>query len=132
MSVQCNTPKELGEAIKNKEESIYIEGDFKNKVVHIQATGAAVWGACAVSLGIAIAACKAAPALVAAAGPLGGGTAALAGVAGFSTASAILGSAAVPAVLLGVAGGGIGALNSLRNKYKIVEKNDKYIKLQRK
>lgn len=33
------TAKELGLAIKNKEDYIYVEGDLKNKVIRIKATG---------------------------------------------------------------------------------------------
>jgi len=47
-------------------------------------------------------------------------------------AAATLGAAVVPAVTIGVCAGGVGVLNTLRDKYKIIEKNDKYITLKRK
>ena len=49
-----------------------------------------------------------------------------------AVAATALGSAVVPAVLIGVAAGGIGALTTLRKKYKIIEKGEKYLKLKRK
>ena len=121
MSVKCNTAEELGKAIKNKEDTIEIEGDLKNQVIRIKATGKVAWGVCVVSLGVAVIAYLSIPAATAGATPVGGAVSALSG-----------GSAAVPAVMIGVAAGGIGALNTLRDKYKIVEKNKKCIKLKRK
>lgn len=47
-------------------------------------------------------------------------------------AAATLVSAAVVAVIIVIAVGGIGALDALRDRYKIAEKDDKHIKLQRK
>ena len=72
------------------------------------------------------------PAATAGATPVGGAVSALSGVSATGVAAVTLGSAAVPAVMIGVAAGGIGALNTLRDKYKIVEKNKKCIKLKRK
>lgn len=37
------TSKELGEAIKSNEDYIYVEGDLKNKVIRIKATGKIAW-----------------------------------------------------------------------------------------
>ena len=128
MSVKCNTAEELGKAIKNKEDTIEIEGDLKNQVIRIKATGKVAWGVCVVSLGVAVIAYLSIPAATAGATPVGGAVSALSGV----SATGVAGSAAVPAVMIGVAAGGIGALNTLRDKYKIVEKNKKCIKLKRK
>jgi hypothetical protein len=38
----------------------------------------------------------------------------------------------VPAIIIGVAAGGVGALSKLRDKYDIVEKTDGYTMLKRK
>ena len=132
MSVKCNTAEELGKAIKNKEDTIEIEGDLKNQVIRIKATGKVAWGVCVVSLGVAVIAYLSIPAATAGATPVGGAVSALSGVSAQGGAAVTLGSAAVPAVMIGVAAGGIGALNTLRDKYKIVEKNKKCIKLKRK
>lgn len=141
MSVSCKTAKEIGEAIKREEDSIEICGDLATKTLRIKATGKVAWGVlCVGSLGTAITACIAAPVIIPAitttTTPVGGGAAALScfGVAATATtvASATLGSATVAAITIGVAAGGIGALNSLRDKYKIVEKGDKYLRLKRK
>ena len=54
------------------------------------------------------------------------------GVTMSAAAATALGSAIVPAVLIGVFAGGIGALNSLRDKYKIIERTETQLKLKRK
>ena len=128
----CTTEKELSAAIKSKKDEILIEGDLKEHVIRIKATGKVAWTVCAGSLAAAIAFYIATPAATVAATPAGGGAALLGGTAMTAVAATALGSAAVPAVLIGVAAGGVGALTTLRNKYKIVEKGEKYLKLKRK
>lgn len=127
----CKKPEELAAAVKNKEESIEIIGDLKNKIIRIKATGKTAWGVCAVALvgaiGFYLAAQTAAETT-----PAGGAVSATAGVAATAVAADILGSAAIAAVTIGVAGGGIGILNTLRDKYEIVEKDKEHIKLKRK
>lgn len=132
MSINCKTPQELAEAIKNNEESIIIEGDLKNKVIRIKATGKVAWGVCAAALGAAIVFYLATPAAAVATTPVGGGMSFVGGVAATTMAMTALGTATGAAVAIGVAAGGIGALNTLRDKYKIVEKDNKHIKLQKK
>ena len=132
MSTYCNTKEELVEAIKNDAEYIVVEGDLKNHIIRIKATGKVAWGVCAVALTIAIGSVIAAKYAAVGAGGAGIATDALVGTVAISTVAATLGSTAIPAVAIGVAAGGIGALNTLRDKYKIAEKNEKYIKLQRK
>lgn len=132
MSLNCKTPEELAKAIKNNEESIIIEGDLKNKIIRIKATGKVAWGVCAVALAAAIALYIATPAAAVTTTPVGGSVALVHAVVATTAATATLGSAAIPAVIIGVAAGGIGALNTLRDKYKIVEKDNEHIKLQRK
>lgn len=135
MDTYCKTEKELGTAMKNGADSIYIEGDLKNKVIRIKATGKVAWGVCAASLTLAIVSYIATPeatVVTAPAGGTGGVATAVSGVVATTAASAILGSATIAAITIGVAGGGIGVLNTLRKKYEIVEKGNNYLKLRRK
>lgn len=132
---KCTTSKELAEAIKNKEDSIEIEGNLKDKVLRIKATGKVAWGACVCFLGAAILFYLATPAATAAttpAGGVGGAASLVSGVTATTAATVALGSAAPTAIAIGVAAGGVGALNTLRDRYKVVEKNDKHIVLRRK
>lgn len=124
MSRVCKTAKEFADAVKNNEEKIVIEGNLKDGVLRIKATGAVAWGVCIASLAVAITAIALAPA--------GGGAPAGAAFVMATPAAATLGAAVVPAVAIGVCAGGVGVLNTLRDKYKIVEKTDKYITLKRK
>ena len=132
MSMKCKTPIDLAYAIKNKEESIIIEGDMKNKVIRIKATGTVAWGVCAVSLGAAIVFYITTPAAIVTTTPVGGGMSFVSGMVATTAAATTLGSSTVAAVAIGVAAGGIGTLNTLRDRYKIVEKGKYHIKLQRK
>lgn len=52
MSVKCKTAEELGKAIKNNEDTIEIEGNLKNEVFRIKATGKVAWGVCLDIIGI--------------------------------------------------------------------------------
>lgn len=132
MSAVCTSAKELADAMKRNEDEIIVEGDLKKGVLRIKATGKVAWGVCAVALTAAIAFYIATPAATVTTTPVGGGAAFAAGATMTAAASVTLGSAAVPAVMIGVCAGGIGALNRLRDKYKIVEKNQNRIKLKRK
>ncbi len=126
----CRTAKEFADAVKNNEENITVEGDLKNGILRIKATGKVAWGVCAGSLAVAITLCiMAGPAMIV---PPAGGQALVGGGAAAAIAAATLGQAVAPAIAIGVCAGGIGVLNTLRDKYKIVEKNDKYITLKRK
>ncbi len=132
MEIQCTTPDELSTAIKNKAEFITIEGDLRNKVIKIKATGKVAWGVCAASLTAAIAFYVATPTATIVATPVAGAATSVSGLVATTAAVAAIGPAAVTAIAIGVAAGGIGVLNTLRDKYKIVEKGKKHIKLQRK
>jgi hypothetical protein len=82
-------------------------------------------------LAVAITAILALPAEQAA-GPVGD-VAFIAGEAVAGTAAvSVLGTVAVPAIMIGVAAGGVGVLSKLRDKYDIVEKTDSYMVLKRK
>ncbi|MGN0167853.1 MAG: hypothetical protein ACI4AB_07415 [Acetatifactor sp.] len=131
MEKYCKSEKELAEAIKSNEDTIYIEGNLKDKVIRIKATGKVAWGVCATGLSAAILLYVATkPTMLV--NPPAAGAEAVAGTVVVGATTAVLGNAAVSAVLIGVAAGGIGALTTLRDKYKIIEKSDKYIKLKRK
>ncbi|MDR2199483.1 MAG: hypothetical protein LBR53_08535 [Deltaproteobacteria bacterium] len=105
--VTVKDEKELGEALKNGADYIIVEGDLANKVIRIKASGNVAWviaiGAIAV---VAVAMIASIPT---------GGTSGVVGVAALAPAVAVLGSGpAMAAVLIAVAGGGVGVLNSLR------------------
>lgn len=119
--MSISTEKELGEALKNNQDTIEIEGHLTTKVLKIKATGKVSWAIAIGAIGIAVAI------------TLGtGGTAApVAGAVGIGAVSILGVSATTSAVAIAVAAGGIGALNSLR-KYKIASKEGNKIKLIRK
>lgn len=124
--------KELGEALKQNQNYIEVEGDLCKKVIKIKATGPVAWAVCIAGLSIAVVA------VIATIGSGGGGAPVTvpASTAGLLPAVAVFGggsaglSVASSSVLIAVAGGGVGALNKLR-KYKI-EKKDKKVILRRK
>lgn len=128
--------KELGEAIKNKEEYIYIEGDLKNRIIKIKATGKIAWAIAGVAIASAVGLYLSAPATAVVTAPAGGvgsvvsfgGSAAAAGAA-----TTILGiNATAVAMSVAIAAGGIGAINLLRDDYKIVRNDNKGMLLERK
>ena len=126
----CKTAKELSEAIKEETDVIEVEGDLSNKIVRIKVTGKVAWGVCAASLTAAIGFAIAAGA-TAAVPPVGGANA-LAFTAAMGTVAGVLGTAAGPALAIGVAAGGIGALTALRNRYSIVKKEKGSVILKKK
>lgn len=134
LSVSCKTSREFAKAVKDNEEFIIIEGDLKNHVYRIKATGKVAWVVCFSALAIAITSIPgavAAKAVPGGAGRVGGNVFAVCGVAAPAVAAATLGSAFMPAITIGLAAGGIGVLNTLRDKYRIVENNDSYMELQK-
>lgn len=128
MSVICSTPDEFGKAIKSSEDEIIIEGDLVNKVIRIKAVGKGIWAVCIVALGAAVICYTTAPATA----PLTGGMSLVGGTAATGLAATALGTAVGPAIAISAAAGGVGALNTLRDKYKIVERDKKRIKLKKK
>lgn len=114
------TEEELGEALKNNQDEIEIEGDLTKKVLRIKATGAVAWAIAIGAIGIAVA-------IVIGSGGTG---APVSGIVGVGAVSILGVSTASSAVLIAVAAGGVGALNSLR-KYKIVSKSDNKVVLCR-
>lgn len=139
MAVHCTDAKGLGKSIKSGENTIIVEGNLAKKVIIIKATGPVAWGVCAAALAVAIAIIISTPEQAEVAAVTGGATAVPSAVfsvvgetAAGAVATATLGTSAVPAIIIGVAAGGVGALTTLRDKYKIVEKTGSYIKLQKK
>ena len=132
MSIKCTTPKELADAAKNNEDCIIIEGKLKDGVIRIKVVGTVSWGVCCAALAAAIAFYIATPAATVAATPVGGTASAVCATVATAATATTLGTAATTAVAIGVSAGGIGALNMLRDKYKIVEKDEKHIVIKRK
>lgn len=121
------TPKELGQAIKNEQDTLIIEGNLAKSTFRIHATGKVAWAIAIGAITIAVASVMATIATGGTATPATGTAAAL--TAG--GAAAILGSSATSAAIyIAVAAGGVGALTKIR-KYKIIEKNDSRLVLKR-
>lgn len=132
MRVKCTTGEELGKAIKDGANFIEIEGILGKWTVRIIATGNVAWAVCIGSLGIAVAFYLATPGATVVVTPAGGAATFAGGLAATSVAATVLGAATTTAVTIGVAAGGVGALNTLRNDYTIIEKNEEHIVLQKK
>jgi hypothetical protein len=124
-----NTEKELGDALKNQESRLEIEGDLANKVIKIRAAGKVAW---AVAFGAIVVA------VIATLGTAGsGGTSAPATVPALAfaipvAASTLGASVTIAAVWIAVAAGGAAALNTLRSSYKEISRSDGRLILQRK
>lgn len=128
------TAKELGQAIKENVDIIEIEGDLVSKVIRIKATGNIAWSVAAGALVVVISTMiMNLPTLPLDVATLGASTAfkSFVATAGGAAAATTLGTATSTAVTIGVAGGGIGALNKLRD-YRLEKKNDKKVILYRK
>lgn len=130
------TAKELGQAIKEEKDTIEIEGDLVRRVIKIKATGKVAWGVCIGALGVAITLVLTQSATTAIdISTLG--TSALvksfvatsSGVVAVSTLGSV--SAVSTAIGIGVAGGGVAALNKLRD-YRLEKKGNNKIILCRK
>jgi hypothetical protein len=128
MVKKVRTEAELGEALKNNEESIEIEGDLARKTFKIRATGNVAWAVCIGAIGIAT------YSVIATVGTGGTSAPVTATTAGFTAAAAttVLGGAVTySAIAIAVAAGGVGALNKLR-KYKQVSYENSRLILRRK
>ena len=116
MARVVHTEAELGKAIKDGEDYIEVEGNLKDKVIRIKATGRVAW---LIAFGVIAAA-------VAFALSTGGAGAPASLIAG-SVPATILGlPAATACVSIAVAAGGVGALNKLRS-YTLKKDNGKVI-----
>ncbi len=117
------TAKELGNALKNRQKTLVIEGkDLVKKVLRIKNTGTIAWGIAIGGLMASVAAAIAAPAA--------GGPPILIHVITVPTTATVLGGATGAALAIAVAAGGVASLNSLR-KYKIVEQQTDRLVLER-
>lgn len=113
--VRVTSEKELGKALKDGADTIEIEGDLSKKVVRIKATGKVAWAVAIGAIAVAVAGILTAA--------LGGGAPSAASAFAAPAAIAVLGApVTLSAILIAVAAGGVGVLNSLR-KYKIVSKD---------
>lgn len=111
--------KDLGDAIKNEQDTIEIEGDLGKKVLKIKATGKVAWMVAAGAIGVAVLAIMY---------PIPEPTTQVASKAFAITAGgsavAILGAGtATTAISIAIVAGGVGALNKLR-AYKVVSSTD--------
>jgi hypothetical protein len=124
-----NGIKEFAVALTKKESKIVMRRYSKEGKLSevITITGPVVWGFCGVCLAGCITSAIIAVA-TAPASPIIAPPAFLVGSAGFTAASVALGGVPITlsAVSLGVAGGGIGVLNTLR-KYNIEKSDDEII-----
>ena len=118
MSVTVSTAKELGEAIKQAKDEIILEGDIKRHTLRIRATGKAAWIIAFGAIGVAVTAVIVTTGSGGTAAPAFGG-----GAGGISAVTAAIGIA--------VAAGGVGALTTFRQKYRL-EKTGNLTKLVRK
>ncbi len=119
--------KELGKALNEDKDTIEIEGNLAAKVIRIKATGKVSW---AVAIG-AIAVAILAIVLIPTSGGVSAPVSVLTATPSFVVASSVLGTqAAVSAVSIAVAGGGVGTLKKLR-KYKLEKIDNNKIILKR-
>ena len=122
------TEKELGKALKEVQDTIEIEMDLCKKVIKIKAIGIVSWGICIASITIAV---SCAVVAVSTAGTTAVPDALIATPA-MATLASVLGlPTAISAVAIAVAGGGVGALNKLRN-YRLERVSDEKIILHKK
>lgn len=129
--VIVTTAEEMGNAMKNNENTIEVVGDLANKVIKIKATGAVSWAVAATALAAAVTCAiwqlKTPPQTQT------GKTISFTGAAGgTAVAAGVLGKAAIAATSIAVAAGGVGALSTLRDDYKIISKEKGKLILQHK
>ena len=137
--MKVNNEKQLGAAVNSKEDTIEIEGDIVKKVIKIKATGKVAWGVCIGAIVIGMTATLMMP-IPEPAEPIEG----IVAVTSYGVAGVILGSAAITAGTIGIAGAlAAGAkgksiipkakeiLQALRD-YKIADKSDNRLVLKRK
>lgn len=121
-----NNADDLGAALNDQQESIEIEGDLKNHVLRIRATGKVAWAIAIAGIAIAVAAV-----VYPVPEPTSQALMKTSGLVSAGGAVAILGgSATVAAISIARAFGGIKGLELLRS-YKLVEKTDNKITLQK-
>lgn len=123
MTAKVSTEKELGDALRRKEDMIEITGDLAKKSIKLRATGNIAWAIALTAIGIAI--------YSVAAAPVSGGTTAAVSAIAAPAAVGVLGAATTySAIAIAIAAGGVGALTSLR-KYKEISRTSSSITLKR-
>jgi hypothetical protein len=132
MPYACHTSEDLVDALIHEAGTIEAYAKLGDAVIAIKATGAVAWGVCAGCLAVAITSYIAAIPSGIATGGTGTVAFAVAGTAAAAVPASILGAAITPVLTIGITAGGIGALSTLRDKYKIVEKRKDCIVLERK
>ena len=118
--MRVRTEEELAEAIENGEDTIEIEGGLKEGILKIKATGKVAWVVAIGAIGVAVTIVI----------TTGGTGAPASGIIGIGAVSVLGLPAAISAVGIAVAAGGVGALNKLRN-YKIIENNEDILILRK-
>tara|TARA_R110002050_G_scaffold22034_1_gene60383 strand:+ start:434 stop:877 length:444 start_codon:yes stop_codon:yes gene_type:complete len=114
--------EELGEALKNGESRIEIEGDLAKRILRIKATGPVAWAIAIGCIGIAV---------VVAIGS--GGAAAPVSAVGLVPAVGILGGSTVSAAIsIAVAAGGVGVLSRLYSGYDVEKEGEDRVVLIKK
>ena len=104
---------EFGEAVREGDERIELEGDLASKVKKMYKINLALWNFCLVCLAVAIIALMQVP--------VTGGTSGIGSMVSGTPAAAILGTETVVSVaMIAVAGGGIRVLYNLRRDYRMV------------
>lgn len=112
----ANDGRELGEAVKREEPCIEMEGELAAQVKKLVRLNAILWAFCLATLSVAVVAVMQMPVTA--------GLSGIVSLAAGTSASAVIGvDAAVTAVTVAVAGGGIGTLSMLRG-YRLEEKKD--------
>lgn len=124
--VAVKTEKDLGDAIKNGQDTIEIEGDLVKNVLKIKATGKVVWAVAVGTIGVAV---------VAILYPVPEPTTqvvskAFAATAGGAAVALLGAGTTATAISLAVATGGVGVLNKLRT-YKVVSTANNRVVLKR-
>ncbi|MDR1770512.1 MAG: hypothetical protein LBS02_07740 [Hungatella sp.] len=104
----ANNEKELGNAIRNDENTIEVKGDLARMIVRMRSMNLVLWCICLSLLALMVTAVLAAP------GTLGmSGAAAM--LAGTPVAGMMGTTTTISSVMIAVAGGGVGALNKIRD-----------------
>lgn len=115
--------KELGEALKAQKDTIEIEGNLKNKVLKIRATGTIAWAVCIGAIGITVVAILAIPIRPRLLGSEN------TNITTYFTHRPII----ILAIGIAIVSGCIAAyLNKLRSKYYVAKKTDNKLILKKK
>lgn len=130
------TEKELAKNINEGLEEFEITIDLKNKVIKLKmkmkSVSVIAWTTVVISLSTAIYLYISTPVLTATTGGTGGVISFGGGLAATGGAITILGvSATTFAIALGVAGGGIGVITKLKDRYNVVERDGRYFMVKK-